>query len=218
VCAKLIFVCVLTKLMQSTKPDRHIPVFLMDNPLRRLSRPMKTLSKYVSEGDVVADLGSGPGFHTLVLLRLVDPKGKVYAVDSDKAAIERLRKRSERKGFLNLDARVGSAANLGHIPSASVDFVLADGLLCCTTAHTQVVAEIQRIMKTDAQTFIRVTRFLRASDPRTVSAREWEDILSGFRVVQKGGLASMWALVEKQTEETGHPSPGRQSRENLGPW
>lgn len=186
--------------MEATKPDRHIPVLLMDNPLRRLARPTKTLSRYVSEGEVAADLGSGPGFHTLILLKLVGPRGKVYAVDSDENAIKRLRERSEKRGFTNLDARVGSAADVGHIPSSSVDFVLADGLLCCTVSHAEVLREISRIMKPDAEAFIRVTRFLRGADPRTVTSSEWRDMLSRFNVVRKGGFASMWAVIMKRMD------------------
>ena len=52
--------------------DRHFPPIFMDNGLRRLFfPPEKLVSKYVSEGEVIADLGCGPGYFTLPIAKIV---------------------------------------------------------------------------------------------------------------------------------------------------
>lgn len=56
----------------------------------------------------VLDVGSGPGFFIPLLSRLVGEKGKVWAVDPDPRAIDRIK----RKGLSNVEARVGSASSL----------------------------------------------------------------------------------------------------------
>ncbi|MDG6975904.1 MAG: class I SAM-dependent methyltransferase [Nitrososphaerota archaeon] len=180
--------------------DRHVPLFLMDNLVRRLaSSPSKFVEKHVAPGQVVADLGSGSGFYALPLARRVGASGKVFAVDSDGEAVKAL---SAKAQGLNLgavvDPRVGSAAQLGFIPDASTDFVLASGLLCCMVDHEGAVDEIKRILKPSGTAYLSVTRAFRKSDPRAVSREEWHKILEGFKVLEgREGLASRWVLVSR---------------------
>jgi SAM-dependent methyltransferase len=56
-----------------------------------------------AEGQVIVDLGSGPGFCSLDLARLVGPRGRVVAVDSSVAALGRLAARAEREGVKNVE-------------------------------------------------------------------------------------------------------------------
>jgi ubiquinone/menaquinone biosynthesis C-methylase UbiE len=70
------------------KGDKHFPLFAHDNMIRRLLDPPQNLvERYVSESQVVADLGCGPGYYTIALAESVGPNGKIYAVDSDEKAI-----------------------------------------------------------------------------------------------------------------------------------
>jgi ubiquinone/menaquinone biosynthesis C-methylase UbiE len=52
----------------------------------------------VRRGDVVADVGAGPGYFTGRLARAVGPAGRVYAVDPEPAALSVLLKRLARRG------------------------------------------------------------------------------------------------------------------------
>jgi ubiquinone/menaquinone biosynthesis C-methylase UbiE len=113
------------------KRDLRFPLFYHDNLIRRLfDPPQRLVEPYVRDGQVVADLGCGPGLHTLALAELVGPEGRVYAVDSDENAIRAVEKKANRRGYRNIEAHASSASDLGFIRDGSVDFVLANGLLC----------------------------------------------------------------------------------------
>jgi ubiquinone/menaquinone biosynthesis C-methylase UbiE len=99
-------------------------------PFRKLFEPPQRLVEpYVKKGQVVADLGSGPGYYTLVLVESVGPEGKVYAVDLEKKCIRALKEKAEKAGYHNIEAHASSAADLSFIKDRSVDFILANGLL-----------------------------------------------------------------------------------------
>ncbi len=93
------------------KRDKQFPLFVNDNLFRRLFLPPRRLTKpYVANGQVAADIGCGPGFHTISLAESVGPEGKVYAVDLDKRAIQALEKKAEKRGCRNIEARAAPAA------------------------------------------------------------------------------------------------------------
>ncbi|MDG6975241.1 MAG: class I SAM-dependent methyltransferase [Nitrososphaerota archaeon] len=177
--------------------DRRIPAFVTDNPVRRfLAPPTKLVSRFLLGGEVAADLGCGPGFHTLEMARRVGPNGKVYAVDFDRGAIEKLGRKAKRLGCSNVEAHVSSAADIGFVPSSSVDFVLAGGLLCCMADHAGALGEIRRILKPGGSAYLSVTRTFVRRGRMGVDGEEWRRILAGFRVVEEGsGLAGRWAEV-----------------------
>jgi len=184
--------------------DRRLPSYASDNFLRRIFQdPGKLVSSFVSSGDVAADLGCGPGYFTLPMARAVGPRGKVFAVDFDEKAIQRLKERASERGLEGIiDSRVSSAADIGFIDDESVDFVLAEGLLCCMVDHEGAVGQIKRVLKKDGHAYLRVTRFVRRSDPRAVTKEEWQRILGSFRLSKSGqGLFGRWAVVSKPDGE-----------------
>jgi ubiquinone/menaquinone biosynthesis C-methylase UbiE len=104
------------------------------NPVKRYFEPTidhakRHLAPYVSEGQVVADVGCEMGYYTLALAECVGPDGRVYVVDLDEEKIQAMEKKVEEGGYRNIEARATSAADLGFIRDGSVDFVLANGLL-----------------------------------------------------------------------------------------
>ena len=66
-------------------------------------------------GTRVADIGSGSGYFTTRLAQRVGPGGKVYAVDVDRAALDRLRERTERDGLTQVELVPGEPAD-PHLP------------------------------------------------------------------------------------------------------
>ncbi len=60
-------------------------------------------------GMTFADVGSGPGFFSLLAAKIVGEKGKVYAVDADAQAIDRLKRVASQKGLPNIQAVVAKA-------------------------------------------------------------------------------------------------------------
>ena len=129
------------------KSDKHFPVWghkfstLFSNP--------KKYCSYVKNGLVVADLGCGPGFYTLALADCVGNEGKVYAVDSDEKVIQALDKKVEKGRYHNIETQESSASDLSFLKGESVDFILANGLLC-SVAPQQLessVTEMKHILK-----------------------------------------------------------------------
>ncbi|MFX0202622.1 MAG: class I SAM-dependent methyltransferase [Candidatus Hodarchaeota archaeon] len=170
-------------------------------PGRRLfGNPQRALEPYVAKGQMVADLGCGKGYYTLALAECVGPEGKVYAVDFDEKCSRALEKEVDRRGYRNIEVHTSSAYELSFIKEGSVDFILANGLLCSMPSHREeAVSEIKRILKSTGKAYLS----LGAPAPLGfVNKEEWKKILEGFRVEQKGGFfaPSSWALVSAKQQ------------------
>jgi ubiquinone/menaquinone biosynthesis C-methylase UbiE len=167
--------------MNKEKLDKRFPLFVNDNPLRRLFLPPRRLTRpYVREGQTVADLGCGPGFHTLALAEYVGDGGKVYAVDVDARAVDTLQRKAAKRGLRTIEAHAQSASALGFIKDASVDFVLCNGLLCSMAPKdlTATLSEMARILKPAGTAYVSV-----ATGPWSyVDRAGWAKILEGFEV------------------------------------
>jgi ubiquinone/menaquinone biosynthesis C-methylase UbiE len=182
-----------------TKKDKHFPLFALDNPLRRLFSSPRKYCSYVKQDQTVADLGCGPGYYTLALAESVGPQGRIYAVDSDEKAIRAVEKKATKGRYHNIETHAQSAANLSFIEDESVDFVLADGLLCSMAPqdHESAVNEIKRILKPNGRAFLLAA----GGSIGYVDKEEWEAILEGFKVERRNHEASSGdreALVSKK--------------------
>jgi len=178
--------------------DRYLPVFIMDNFIRRLiAPPEKKISKYVSDGAVTADIGCGPGYFTMAMAEAVGARGKVYAVDADPNAIKALRAKVDKRNFHNtIKSQTTSAADLKFIPDGAIDFAFANGLLCCMKDHMGAIAEIKRILKPNGLCYLSVAKLSRRNDPRAVPKREWDHILNGFEIKEiHDGILNRWATL-----------------------
>jgi ubiquinone/menaquinone biosynthesis C-methylase UbiE len=179
------------------KRDKHFPLLAHDNWFRRLFSSPEKYCPYVTNGQVVADLGCGPGYYTIALAESAGPEGKVYAVDSDEKAIRALEKKADKLGYHNIEAHASSASDLSFTRDRSVDFVLANGLLCSMAPryHESAVNEMRRILKPKGLAYISVARGFFSY----VSQAEWEKILEGFKVERKGdgflAIGDRWAVV-----------------------
>jgi len=97
----------------------------LTSPLRRLlNNPRRILSDLVAEGDVVVDVGCGPGFVTLPLAEMVGKTGRVIAVDIQEGMLTKLRARAEAAGLADrIQLHLAGATSLGVAGPA--DFALA---------------------------------------------------------------------------------------------
>lgn len=77
----------------------------------------------VRRGQVVADVGAGPGFFALRLARAVGPAGHVYAVDPEAVLLDVLRDRLARSGARNVTP-VLSRGDDPMLPPGSCDVAL----------------------------------------------------------------------------------------------
>ncbi len=169
------------------------------DPIRRLFEPPRRLIEpYVKKGQVVADLGCGSGYYTFALAELVGPEGRVYAVDLSEKGIQALEKKVDEGGYHNIEAHASSASDVSFIKDRSVDFVLANGLLCSMADHREsAVNEIKRILKSTGQAYLSLGF---PTPLGLVDQAEWEKILEGFRVKRRGGSLEKWAVVSVKPE------------------
>lgn len=101
-------------------------------------------------GDTVVDFGCGIGNYTFPLSRVVQEKGRVYAVDIDRYVLERIRERAEREDIHNISPM--SPERDGHL---RMEDRFADGLLLYDLIHSlgrreQALAEFCRVLKKGA--------------------------------------------------------------------
>jgi ubiquinone/menaquinone biosynthesis C-methylase UbiE len=183
------------------KRDKHFPLFAHDNLFRRLFSSPNEFNSYVSEGQTVADLGCGPGYYTLALAERVGPEGRVYAVDSDEKAIRALERKADKRGCHNIEVHAASAHDLSFIKDESVDFILANGLLCSMAPqqHESAVNEMKRILKPGGKAYLSAAKGYYSY----MGKAEWERILESFRVEGRGDgslLGDRWALVSKKQQ------------------
>ena len=82
-----------------------------EEALRRKWRKPETTLKAIGlhSGMVFMDIGCGDGFFAIPAAQLVGEKGRVYAVDIDDSAIDRLKRKAAEKGLRNVTATVGAA-------------------------------------------------------------------------------------------------------------
>ena len=94
----------------------------LDNIFRSLIQsPKKIVGEYIRPGDLVLDIGCGPGFFTRAMARMVGENGRVIAVDLQEEMLEKLRARAEKEGVLRrittIQASEGSLNLAGQDPA-----------------------------------------------------------------------------------------------------
>jgi ubiquinone/menaquinone biosynthesis C-methylase UbiE len=99
----------------------------LSTPLRRLiTDPSRLLDGLVRPGDVVADIGCGPGFFTLPLAEAVDDTGAVVAIDVQPEMLDKIRERATRRGLLDRISLHRCSAETLHLDGRGpLDFALA---------------------------------------------------------------------------------------------
>jgi ubiquinone/menaquinone biosynthesis C-methylase UbiE len=121
-----------------------------DNPLLPLVRnPHKLLKAAgLEQGRKVLEVGCGPGFFTIPAAELVGEKGHVYALDIHPRAVERVKKKIEKKALKNVTALCANASDSG-LPGGSVDLAFVFGLRHVAGGLEKVIAELYRVLKPD---------------------------------------------------------------------
>lgn len=135
--------------------DRTFPTWSFRNPLRRAAVKPASLLEVCgpADGETVADLGAGSGYFLEELRRRIGPHGRVYEVDIDARALDLARRLLVPAGA-PVEFVHASAASVPEIPDGSVDFVLANGLLCCLVDKAGAVDEIWRVLRAGGRALV----------------------------------------------------------------
>jgi ubiquinone/menaquinone biosynthesis C-methylase UbiE len=145
----------------------------------------------IRRGQTVLDFGCGYGAYTIPVAEIVGERGRVYALDKDKEALDTLMQRGESAGLKNIDRMETSGGLEIGLTDESVDVVLLFDVLHSfyfpnTDDKRRLLIEIRRVMKPSA--FLAISVWPNLVEPET----EDEMKSAGFRLekVISEGLGS----------------------------
>ena len=160
--------------------------------IQRLERPERIatlkidyiISKLeLKPGQVVADLGAGPGVISLPMAKTVGPTGKVYAVDIDQTFIDHITMRAKEQGIGNVTAVLGKFTDPG-LPARDVDVALFHDVLHHIKDRPEYLKNTAQYVKAGGR--IAIVEL----DPKTGSHRD-EPALTVSREEAKAWLAAV---------------------------
>jgi arsenite methyltransferase len=100
----------------------------------------------ITAGATVVDIGCGAGMDLMLAATAVGPGGRAIGVDMTEAMAERSRAAARALDLGHVEVRLGDALEL-PIDSASVDFVISNGVLNLAPDKRQAFGEVFRILK-----------------------------------------------------------------------
>lgn len=129
----------------------HHHRFFDDEERREWQNPELILKKIgVKPGFTFIDIGCGEGFFALPAARLVGEKGKVYALDIDDEAVERLEEKAAQENLRNLVLKVGEAEDT-ILCEKCADIVFYGIVLHDFASPEKVLANAQKMIKPDGR-------------------------------------------------------------------
>lgn len=133
----------------------------------------------------VADLGSGSGFYTLLLARVVGPTGRVYSVDIQKDLLAKVKTEASKEKLFNVEVIWGDVEKIGgtRLKEASMDMVIISNILFQIGNKDAFIKEAARITKPGGR----------------ICVIDWEDSFGGLGPQQSDVVTSEMAkkLFEK---------------------
>ena len=133
----------------------------------------------VAAGQVVVDLGAGPGFFTLPAARLVGTGGHVYAVDVEPLMLDVCRRRAEEAGLTGIET-VHSAEAQIPLPDAVADRVMIAFVLHEADDVAALLREAARLLRPSGEIVVAEWRKAEGTPGPPVDHRIGEDDLAGF--------------------------------------
>jgi ubiquinone/menaquinone biosynthesis C-methylase UbiE len=122
----------------------------------------------LESGQVVADVGSGNGYHALAMAPLVGPTGRVLCVDIQPEMLELLAERAKKKGITNYDLILGEPTS-PRLPRETVDLILLVDAYHEFTDPEAMLATMRASLKPDG--VLALVEF-RAEDPTVPIKRD----------------------------------------------
>lgn len=135
--------------------------YFLVNPLRKLiQHPERMLKPYLKPGMIAVDAGSGMGYFSLPMARLVGDEGKVICVDLQEKMLSSLIKRAQKAGLsARIETRRAETNTLNLADEAgSADFVLAFSVAHEIPDQKRFLREIYDVVKEGGTLFLSETK------------------------------------------------------------
>jgi len=131
------------------------------------------------EGEVVLDLGSGPGLDAFLAARQVGASGRVIGVDMTPEMVARARQTATQGGYSNVEFREGEIGNL-PVDDESVDVIISNCVVNLAPDKLRVFQEALRVLKPGGRMLISdlVTEGELPEDVQR-SAEAWAECIAG---------------------------------------
>ena len=100
----------------------------------------------IAPGQTVLDLGSGAGNDVFVARAIVGEAGRVIGVDMTEAMIAKARANADKRGFANVEFRLGEIEAL-PVEADMVDVVVSNCVLNLVPDKRKAFAEVFRVLK-----------------------------------------------------------------------
>ncbi|MFO7635764.1 MAG: arsenite methyltransferase [Clostridia bacterium] len=167
----------------------------------------------LKEGETVLDLGSGGGFDCFLARKQVGETGHVIGVDMTPEMIRLSRENAEKKGYSNMEFRLGE---IEHLPVAddSVDAIISNCVINLSLDKDQVFKEAYRVLRRGGR--------LSVSD--IVATAELPEDIKGDLAMMAGCVAGAESMdaIKGMLEHAGFQNirmvPGDNSRRILRTW
>ena len=120
-------------------------------------KPNKIIEEFdIKEGIKIADFGCGAGYFTIFIAKAVGPKGKVYALDVLKTALESVRSKAKIEGLLNVETIWSNleGVNGSKLENESMNLVLLANILFQSIKKAGIIKEVKRILKKNGKMII----------------------------------------------------------------
>lgn len=107
-------------------------------------------------GMQVADFGAGSGFFTVEMAKIVNEKGRVFAVDILDTALETVKIKASSAGLKNIQLIKANLEIVGATSLAddSQDFVLIKNVLFQNDQKLEIIKEAKRVLKPNSRLVI----------------------------------------------------------------
>ena len=131
----------------------------LDHSFRKLlQNPERIVKPYINTGDVVMDMGCGPGFFTLPMARWVGKTGKVIAVDLQKGMLDKLHEKTANTSFEERILRHQCKENKVGV-TQKVDFILAFYMVHEVPDPGKLLEELKSILNPEGKLLIAEPKF-----------------------------------------------------------
>jgi ubiquinone/menaquinone biosynthesis C-methylase UbiE len=109
---------------------------------------LKTLN--IQPGQIIADIGSGGGFFTLLFSQLIGDKGRIYAIDTNQDFLEFINTQAAKQGITNITT-VRATEQTIPLPTHSIDLVFVRNVYHHLQNRTQYFSEAKQLLTSEGR-------------------------------------------------------------------